>query len=331
METKTNITNITVRFKKLDIATLAPIIFLAAIVVFYSIFANNFLTGKNLINILRQISITGTMAVGVTMVIILGEIDLSIATIMAFSGMIIAGLSKGLYFGLGELPVGVGMIIVIAVGAVIGLITGFANAKLGIPGFMASLAMQYVCEGLMLLLTNASPIFSLKSSLTFWGSGYVLSAIPMIIIVFAVVFIIGLVLLKFSTFGRNLYAIGGNAEAARMSGINVGRSKILAFVICSVLASVAGVLMVGRIGSAQVTAGDGLQMQPIAGAVLGGASLLGGRGTMLGTFLGVLIMGVLVNGLNLMGVGSDIQKMVTGVVLFAAVAFNIWSSIKGQK
>ena len=317
--------------KKIDISVVAPVLLLGVLVIVYSIFANNFLTTTNLINILRQISITGTMAVGVTLVIILGEIDLSIATVMAFSGMIVAGLTQGLYFNWGEMPIGAAILIVIVVGAAIGFISGFANAKLGIPGFMASLAMQYVCEGLMLMLTNAKPIFGLKPELTFWGSGYLFDAIPMIIIVFAVVFIIGFILLKFSVFGRNLYAIGGNADAARMSGINVVKNKVAAFVLCSVLAAVAGVLMVGRIGSAQVTSGDGLQMQPIAGAVLGGASLLGGKGTMPGTLLGVLTMGVLVNGLNLMGAGTEIQKLVTGIVLFAAVAFNIWSSKKGQK
>ena len=316
--------------RKFDIATFAPVIFLFVLIVIYSIFANNFLGITNLVNILRQIAITGTMAVGVTLVILLGEIDLSISTVMAFSGMIFAGLSQGEYFGWPELPVGIGIVAVIVAGAAIGFVSGWANAKLGIPGFMASLAMQYVCGGLMLMLTNAKPIFGLKSEVTFLGSGYLFDAIPMIIVVFLVVFVIGLVILKFTAFGRNLYAIGGNAEAARMSGINVVKNKIAAFMICSVLASVAGILMVGRIGSAQVTAGDGLQMQPIAGAVLGGASLLGGKGTMLGTLLGVLIMGVLVNGLNLVGAGSEIQKLVTGIVLFIAVAFNIWSAKKAN-
>lgn len=315
---------------KFDIAVFAPVIFLFVLVAVYSIFANNFLGILNIVNILRQIAITGTMAVGVTLVILLGEIDLSIATVMAFSGMIFAGISQGEYFGWSEMPVEVGIVAVIIIGAIIGCVSGWANAKLGIPGFMASLAMQYVCAGLMLMLTNAKPIFGLKNEVIFLGSGYLFGVIPMIIIVFLVVFVIGLILLKFTVFGRNLYAIGGNSEAARLSGINVAKNKIAAFMICSVLASIAGILMVGRIGSAQVTAGDGLQMQPIAGAVLGGASLLGGKGTMLGTLLGVLIMGVLVNGLNLLGAGAEIQKLITGIVLFLAVAFNIWSAKKAN-
>lgn len=313
---------------KVDIAAFAPILFLFLLLVVYSIFAKNFLGITNFINVIRQIAITGIMAIGVTLVILVGEIDLSIPTVMAFSGMIVAGLSKGEYLGLPEIPVGIGIVVVIVVGAMIGLVTGWANAILGIPGFMASLAMQFVCSGLMLMLTNAKPLFGLKSELTFLGSGYLFNGIPVIIVVFLVVFIVGLFVLKYTVFGRNLYAIGGNADAARMAGINVARNKIAAFVICSVLACIAGILMVGRIGSAQVTAGDGLQMQPIAGAVLGGASLFGGKGTMLGTLLGVLIMGVLVNGLNLLGAGTAIQKLVTGLILFVAVAFNIWSARK---
>jgi ribose/xylose/arabinose/galactoside ABC-type transport system permease subunit len=303
--------------KKFDVSTWAPVIFLLVLVCFYSIFANNFLSVNNFVNIFRQVSITGTMAIGVTLVILLGEIDLSIASVMAFSGMIAAGLSLGKYFGI---------IITLIVGTLIGLLSGFANAKLRIPGFMATLSMMYICDGLMLMLTGAAPIFGLSQELVYLGSGYIFGVIPMIIVVFLIMFVFGLVLLKFTIFGRNLYAIGGNAEASRMAGINVVRNKILAFVISAALSSLAGVLMVGRIGSGQVTAGEGLQMQPIAAAVLGGASLLGGKGTMIGTLLGVLIMGVLVNGLNIMGAGSEIQKLTTGLILFLAVAFNIWTS-----
>ena len=324
-------TNIMGLKKKIDIAILGPLMFLILLIIVYAIFANNFFTITNMVNIIRQISITGTMAVGVTMVILLGEIDLSMAIVMAFSGMMYGGLSKGMYLGLPELPVGVCMIVVVLLGAIIGLISGFANSKLGIPGFMATLAMQYACEGVMLTLTDAAPISGLREQVTFWGSGYLFGTIPMIIIVFVVIFIIGVILLKCTVFGRNLYAIGGNAEAARISGINVPKFKMLAFMLCSILVSIAGILMVGRIGSAQVTAGDNLDMQPIAGTVLGGASLMGGKGSMFGTLLGVLTMGVLVNGLNILGASTAIQKIVTGVVLFAAVAFNIWTSKKSRK
>ncbi len=316
--------------RRVNVATMAPVVFLFSLLIIYSIFANNFLSINNFINVLRQVSITGIMAIGVTLVILLGEIDLSIATVMAFSGMIVAGLSLGKYFGMPALPIWLCIVITLLVGIVVGFLSGVANAKLGIPGFMATLSMMYICEGLMLLLTNASPIFGLPDALVYWGSGYVFGTIPVIIIVFLVVFVFGVILLKFTTFGRNLYAIGGNAEASRMSGIKVAKNKILAFVICAGLSSLAGVLMVGRIGSGQVTAGEGLQMQPIAAAVLGGASLLGGRGTMVGTLLGVLTMGVLVNGLNIMGAGTEIQKLTTGIVLFLAVALNIWTSKRSR-
>ena len=315
---------------KLDPSTIAPIIFLATLMLVYTITTEMFFTGTNFMNILRQASITGIMAVGVTMVILLGQIDLSIATVMAFSGMISSGLSIGMYFGLPPLPVEVCILVSLTIGALIGFISGIAVAKLAIPGFMATLAMMFIVDGLMLMLTNAQPIFGLSDRMMFLGSARVFD-IPVIIFVFLFVLIIGILVLKYSVFGRNLYAIGGNKETARISGINVTYNVVAAFMVCSILASLAGVLMVGRIGSGQVTAGQGLQLPPIAAAVLGGASLLGGKGTLIGTLLGVLTMGVLVNGLNLLGQGSAVQWMVTGLVLFLAVAFNMIMSRRSQR
>ena len=314
---------------KLDPSTIAPIILLALLMTVYTITTDIFFTGTNFLNILRQVSITGIMAVGVTKVILLGQIDLSIATIMAFSGMIASGLSMGMYLGLPPLPVELCILIALILGALIGFINGMAVAKLAIPGFMATLAMMFIIDGFMLMLTNAQPIFGLSDRMMFLGSGRVFN-IPVIIIVFLVVLIIGMFVLKYSVFGRNLYAIGGNKETARISGINVTSNVVAAFMVCSILASLAGVLMVGRIGSGQVTAGVGLQLPPIAAAVLGGASLLGGKGTLFGTLLGVLTMGVLVNGLNLLGQGSAVQWLVTGLVLFLAVAFNMIMSRKSR-
>jgi ribose/xylose/arabinose/galactoside ABC-type transport system permease subunit len=315
---------------RLDFSTLTPVFIILFLIIIYSIVAPNFLSLNNFLNILRQVSIIGVMAIGVTLVILLGEIDLSIGTILAFSGMVVGGLSKGLYFGWAPLPVPFAMFIALVIGAIIGFGSGIACAKLRIPGFMATLSMQYIISGLMLMLTKARPIGGLPPSLTYWGSGYIFGFFPVIIVIFFVVVLIGLFLLRFTVFGRNLYAIGGNMESSRLSGISVVFNKTTAFVICSMLCSLAGILMDGRIGSAQVTAGDTLMMQPIAGAVLGGTSLMGGRGTVSGTVLGVLIMGILVNGLNLMGVGTDIQRLVTGVVLFGAVTFNIWSSSRQE-
>jgi ribose/xylose/arabinose/galactoside ABC-type transport system permease subunit len=313
---------------RFDLSSMAPVFIILFLILVYSVFAPNFLSLNNFLNILRQVSIIGVMAIGVTTVILLGEIDLSIGTVMAFSGMIVGGLSKGAYFGWAPFPVPLAMIISLVIGAIVGFGSGIACAKLRIPGFMATLSMQYVCSGLMLMLTKARPIGGLPQSLTYWGSGYIFGFFPVIIIIFLIVVLIGFFLFRFTIFGRNLYAIGGNMESSRLSGINVVFNKTAAFMICSVLCALAGILMDGRIGSAQVTAGDTLMMQPIAGAVLGGTSLMGGRGTVPGTVLGVLIMGILVNGLNLMGVGSDIQRVVTGLVLFGAVTFNIWSSMK---
>lgn len=314
--------------RRIDIVAAAPVLFLLVLVVFYSVTTNNFFSMINLVNIGRQISITGIMAIGVTFVILLGEIDLSLAAVLSFTGMIVAGLSLGKYFGMNAMPVWLCIIITLFVGVILGFVAGFANSKLRIPGFMATLAIMYMTKGLMLMLTDAQPLFGLPKKLTYWGSGYLFESIPVIIVVFLAVFAAASIVLKHTVFGRNIYAIGGNAVAARMSGINVVRTKIIAFIICSTLAALAGILMVGRIGSGQVTAGEGLDMQPIAAAVLGGTSLMGGKGSVWGTLLGVLIMGVLVNGLNMLGAGTEVQSLATGFVLFAAVAFNMAVSKK---
>ena len=312
---------------KLDMAIVTPIVFLLALIAFYSFSARNFFTVTNFVNIFRQVSIVGVMAVGVTLVILLGEIDLSIASTMAFSGMIASGLSLGRYFNLPPLPVPACIVITLAVGALLGTVSGFANAWMKIPGFMATLAMTFIIDGLMLMLTNAQPIFGLSREMMFLGSGRVFN-IPVIIIVFVIVLIIGIIVLRHTVYGRNLYVIGGNKETARISGVNVTKNIVITFMLCSLLSSLAGVMMIGRIGSGQVTAGEGLQLQPIAATVLGGTSLMGGKGTLLGTLLGVLTMGILVNGLNMMGQGSAVQWLTTGIVLFLAVAFNVFMSMK---
>ncbi len=315
------------RLKRVNFAVVGPVIGLILSIIIFSILSPHFLTVGNIINILRQISIIGVMAVGVTFVIISAEIDLSIAHVMTLCGLLAGALATGGYdIGI-QLPVWLAIIVSIAVGAGIGAIAGFFNAKLMVPSFMATLAMMYIAEGSYLFLSGAQPLYGIPDSLQWFGAGKIFG-IPSIIVVFAVVFIVSHIVLSRTVFGRNLYAIGGNKEAAQMSGINVAKHKIIVLMISGGCAALAGIMMLGRVGSAQVTAGVGVMLPPIAAVILGGTALFGGSGSMWRTLVGVILMGVLVNGLNLLGVGSDGQNLVIGIVLLIAVAANVMGSIK---
>lgn len=313
--------------KNVNFAVVGPVVGLIVAIIVFSILSPHFLTYGNMINILRQVSIIGVMAVGVTFVIISAEIDLSIAHVMTLCGLVAGALATGGYDIGFQWPVWLSIIGALAVGALMGAIAGFFNAKLSVPSFMATLAMMYIAEGLYLYLSGAQPLYGIPDSMQWFGSGSVFG-IPSIILVFAFVFIAGHIVLSRTVFGRNLYAIGGNKEAAEMSGINVAKYKIFVLMISGICAALAGIMMLGRVGSAQVTAGVGLMLPPIAAVILGGTRLFGGVGSMWRTLIGVLLMGVLVNGLNLLGIGSDGQNLATGIVLLIAVAANVMGSLK---
>jgi ribose/xylose/arabinose/galactoside ABC-type transport system permease subunit len=313
--------------RKIDYTTFGPIMGLIFIFILFSIISPPFLSFNNIVNILRQVSIIGIMAIGVTFVIIMAEIDLSIASTMPLSGIIAGAAATGGYLMPFKFPVWAAILIGLLIGALFGWISGMATAKLKIPSFMATLSMMFIIEGFMLWFSGAKPLYGLPDSLQWFGAGK-LMGIPAIILIFAIVFIVSDFVLRKTVFGRNIYAIGGNEEAARMSGINVDKYKIWVLTICGLLSAFAGILMLGRIGSAQVTAGVGLQLPPIAAVILGGTSLFGGIGSMRRTLVGVLLMGVLVNGLNLLGVGSDGQKLATGIVLIIAVATNVMGTVR---
>ncbi|MCM3760189.1 ABC transporter permease [Alkalihalobacillus oceani] len=315
------------RLRNVNYAVVGPIVGLILAIIVFSILSPHFLTYGNIINILRQVSIIGVMAVGVTFVIISAEIDLSIAHIMTLCGLLAGALATGGYDIGFQLPVWLAFIVTILAGAGIGAIAGFFNAKLMVPSFMATLAMMYIAEGAYLFLSGAQPLYGIPDSLQWFGSG-TLFGIPVIILVFAFVFIISHIVLSKTVFGRNLYAIGGNKEAAKMSGIHVAKHKIIVLMISGGCAALAGIMMLGRVGSAQVTAGVGLMLPPIAAVILGGTALFGGSGSMWRTLVGVFLMGVLVNGLNLLGIGSDGQNLAIGLVLLIAVAANVMSSIR---
>lgn len=282
----------------------------------FSFAADEFLSMTNMSNLIRQISINGILAVGMTFVILTGGIDLSVGPVMALTGTVMAGMmiNQGL-------PPVVAVLIGVILGALIGLISGSLTAYARIPGIISTLAMMEIARGSALLYTGGYPLSGLPSSFSFIGQGYVLG-IPMPAIIMIIVFIIAYIILNHLPYGRYIYAIGGNQEAVRLSGIKVKRIKASVYVISGITASIAGIIMTSRLSSGQPMAGEGYELDAIAATVLGGTAISGGRGHIFGTFLGAFLLGVLSNGLNLLGVSPYAQRVLKGAIIIAAIYYS---------
>ena len=291
------------------IALLAMVIFLTG----FPTTRSTFLTPKNMFNILRQNASNLFLATGMTMVIILGGIDLSVGSVIALSGVVAAGCVVN--FGL---PEAVGFIAAIAVGAAVGLFNGFIICKTDIPPFIVTLASMNITKGIALVLTGGAPIRCMTDAFKFPGAGYV-GPVPTPVILMVVIFVIAALMINKTQLGRHIYAVGGNVQAAKFSGISVQKVKFIVYAYTGVMAGIAGVVIASRLYSGQPTAGDGAEMDAIASVVVGGTSMSGGSGRIGGTLIGVLIIGVLNNGLNLMGVDSNFQYIVKGLVILLAV------------
>jgi ribose transport system permease protein len=277
-----------------------------------SLLSSSFLTLSNALNIARQVSINAIIAAGMTFVILTGGIDLSVGSVLAISGAIIAGLlaaGRPLLIGIGG---------GLAVGGILGLINGLIIAKGRVQPFIATLAMLTIGRGLTLVYTDGRPITGLPDDFVWLGAGEI-GRIPVPVVLMVVVFVIGVLILRQSVMGRYVYAIGGNEEAARLSGVNVAFYKTLVYVISGVLAATSAVILTARLNSAQPTAGSAFELDAIAAVVLGGTTLAGGEGSLGGTILGAFIIGVLNNGLNLLDVSSFYQQVVKGIVILLAV------------
>ena len=291
-----------------------------------ALISDTFLTVKNFENILQQISINVCLAVGMTLVILSGGIDLSVGSVLAFSGVVMAGFIKN---GI-EIP-GANILLQFTFhGAVIaGLLTGLALGafnglmitRFKIPPFVATLGMLSVARGCTKLWTRGEPITNLGRGFEIIGSGKFLG-IPLIIWIPLVVIVVFAIVSRKSRFGRHLYAVGGNEQAAILSGLRVNRIKMGAYGLCGLLSAVAALLLTARLNSATVVAGETYELEAIAAVVIGGTSLSGGRGSIVGTVLGCLIIGVLANGLVLMGVREELQLVVKGGVILLAVAID---------
>jgi ribose/xylose/arabinose/galactoside ABC-type transport system permease subunit len=272
-----------------------------------------FLTLSNQLNILRQISINGIMAIGMTFVIITGGIDLSVGSMLAYASIISCSFAHPNQF-----PVIVPILIALAVGALLGLFNGLVISFGNVAPFIVTLGMLTIARGLTQLFNDGRPVNDLSSSFNFIGGGSVLG-LPIPIIIFAIVIAIGWFLLNKTRFGRYVYAIGGNETTARVSGINVELTLTLVYTLMGTLAALSGIVLSARVETATVIAGTGYELDAIAAVIIGGTSTSGGRGKISGTIIGVLIMGVLSNGLDLIGVSSYYQQIIKGFIIIGAV------------
>ncbi|MBV7519018.1 ABC transporter permease [Ensifer sp. ENS12] len=289
------------------------IVFLA-ICIFFAVSSEFFLTWNNLSNVLRQSSINGILAVGVTFVILTGGIDLSVGSVMALVG-VIAGSMLTLA---SPYPLPVGVCIGLVTGAVCGLVSGALVAYLRLPSFVATLGMLSMARGLTLIYTDGRPIPNLLPEFKWIGAGN-LAGIPVPAIILFAVFVIAWITLKHTTFGRYVYAVGGNERAAKASGVSTKLVTAMAYVVSGVLAGLGGLLLTARTTAALPQAGVGYELDAIAAVVIGGTSLSGGRGTLVGSLFGALIIGTLNNGMDLLGISSNYQQFLKGAIIIAAV------------
>ena len=284
----------------------------------FSLLTDTFLTIPNILNVLLQISIIAILGFGVTIIIISAGIDLSLGSVMALVGMgtaaILTSSTPSIFLAiLGGL----------LIGGIVGFINGITVAYIHLPAFIATLAMMSIARGVALVVTNAIPIYNLPESFLFLGSGFLWGVPTPIYVMISLYFILEFILRK-TKFGRYTYAIGGNEEATRLSGINIKRYKLLVYVIGGICTGVAGILFTARLGSGQPTAGVGYELDAITAAILGGTNLFGGSGNLIGTLIGAFVMGVINNGQALLNISSYVQNIVRGIIVILAVGISTY-------
>jgi len=298
------------------------VIILLAMLVAFSLLSEGFFTTRNIFNIIRQISFMGLIAIGVTMVIISGGIDLGSGSVLALAAVVATSLAQIQtsatlkYPGL-IVPVYVPVLAALAIGALTGLINGSLIAKFKIPPFIATLGMMTVARGFALIYSN-KPLSQLTPEYNFIGQGEIFG-VPFPVIILISVAVVAHIMLNNVPFGRYIYALGGNEQAARISGVNIDRVKIGVYTLAGLLSGLAGLVVSSRVGSGQPGQGVGIELDAIAAAVIGGTSLSGGIGTIWGTIVGALIIGVLDNGLILLNVDQYWITIVKGTIIVVAV------------
>ncbi|MBA4495495.1 ribose ABC transporter permease [Paenactinomyces guangxiensis] len=302
----------TTRFKISMVQKIGPFVGLLLIIFVLSVISPDFLTVHNIFNVLRQISINALIAFGMTFVILTGGIDLSVGSILALSGALCAGMLSG-----GADP-WLAVCIACIAGTLMGTVNGVFITEGKVAPFIATLATMTVYRGITLVYTEGKPISFDNEQFALLGKGYFLE-IPIPVLWMTISFILLFLILKNTTFGRHVYALGGNEVAAALSGLRIKRLKIYVYSISGLFAAISGIILTARLNSAQPTAGTSYELDAIAAVVLGGTSLTGGKGWITGTLIGAMIIGVLDNGLNLLNVSSFYQLVVKGGVILLAV------------
>lgn len=309
-----------------------PLIALLLMALAMTFLSDNFLTSDNIFNVLRQTSVNLCISVGMTLVILTGGIDLSVGSVLALTGAIAAGLTKN---GLALAPIDTfvgftfwgGCFLALILGALLGGFNGCLVTHFKVPAFVATLGTMTIARGLTMLYTGGFPITGLNEGFTFIGTGWFLG-VPMPVWVAVVIICFFAFYMSKTRTGRYIYAIGGNEKASLLSGIRTGRVVLLVYTLAGILSAVAGILVTSRLDSAQPNAGSGYELDAIAAVVIGGASLSGGKGSIWGTVVGALIIGVLNNGLVLLNVSPFWQQVVKGFVILLAVVMDRYSSKK---
>ena len=306
------------RFSLTRFGELGLLAVLVALFLVFTFSSKYFFTPKNLSNVLGQISITMIAAVGLSLVLICGEVDISIGSLQAVAALpLVLVMNATGSFWLGVLPA-------LAVGVLIGLINGLLVTRLKINSLIVTLGMYYLLRGFVYFATGKVPISDRSGKDLFFlvGNGKLFRFLPYTAILMVVIVVTFMYVLRQTTYGRRLYAVGGSPEVARAVGINPERFKLSAFILCSLLSSVSAILLASRLSSANHMAGQGFEFQVVAAIVLGGVSLAGGVGNLLGALIGVLIFGLLQNGMGLLGVGTQYQLVITGAIIILAVAID---------
>lgn len=290
--------------------------------------SSDFLTVGNFFNLLQQASIPGIVAIGMTLVILLGGIDLSVGSVLAFSGMITSMIVEAMPGMTGMI---LGCVAGLLIGGIMGIITGVLIARLKLPDFIASLAMMEVARGAALLTTSGNPVFGLSEEFHVIGGGFLFGRVAISGIFWIVLTVIFFLVLKYTVFGRSLFAIGGNREAAMLSGIKTRRNYAITYMLCGLLSGFAGILTASWMSTGQPTAGTGYELDAIAASVIGGASLSGGMGSVAGTFGGVFLLRIITNIFNLVGLPSYYQRIAKGIIIIFALLLNMFVSANRKK
>jgi ribose/xylose/arabinose/galactoside ABC-type transport system permease subunit len=321
------------------LARFAPLIFLIVLMAAFAILEPRFFSSVNLFNVLRQVSITGLLAVGMTFIILTAGIDLSVGSLLALCGLVAAAVAKGGFesrfsVGAGAQAAGYGwelaLLAALAVGLVCGYLQGLAITKLKVPPFVVTLGGMSAFRGAALLFAAGGPISGFQPDYTWWGQGRI-GPVPVPVIIFLVFAILAHIVLRYTRYGRQVYAIGGNPEAARLSGLNVQWITCSVYVIMGFFAGLGAFVLSARLNSAEAVAGTGYELTVIASVVIGGTSLFGGVGSIFGTVIGSILIGVLLNGLVLMNVSSYIQQIIIGVIIVLAVAFDTFAKSRRRR